>query len=190
VYRERFDPMSPFWAFVDRSMATWRSGANGRDAPSRGAPIKIAAFATCLLAGRMAAWPRLDRCLDRALRALVAYDQFCDWEQDVAGGRWNAFVAAVTSGPQGIADRDRNRAAVLTAMLTRDVVDVQFRHIMAEAEAAAALASRLRIEPLRAYLVEWASRSAAQGEEVAHHYRSVADRATQIMFGTVVGGTR
>ena len=189
VYRARFDPGSPFWGFLERSMATWRAGADGSDAPTRGAPIKIAAFACCLLADRKADWPRLDRCLDRTMSALVAYDQFCDWEEDLAARRWNAFVAAVSPGPQGPAERDRNRAAVLTAMLTRDVIDEHFRRIAAEVFDAAALASELGLDSLRAYLVQWAARSAAQGAEVARHYRSVADRATQLMFGAASGGT-
>lgn len=188
VYRERLDPGSPFWGFLERSMATWRAGADGSDAPTRGAPIKIAAFACCLLAERMADWPSLERCLDHAMSALVAYDQFCDWEEDLSAGRWNTFVAAVSRGQQGPAERDRNRAAVLTAMLTRDVIDEHFRRIAAEAEDAAALASELGLQSLRAYLVDWAARSAAQGAEVARHYRSVADRATQLMFGTAIGG--
>ncbi|MBA2634366.1 MAG: hypothetical protein H0U86_15440, partial [Chloroflexi bacterium] len=59
----------------------------------------------------------------------------------------------------------------------------------AEAGDAATLASELGLGSLRAYLVRWAASSAAQGADVARHYRSVADRATQLMFGAARGGT-
>ena len=102
VYRRRFDGASPFWPFLERSMAEWRRASAGdgplrwAELPDRGAPLKVAAFASCLLADRADRWELVERCLDHALVALVRYDQVCDWEDDLRADRRNAFVAAVS----------------------------------------------------------------------------------------------
>jgi hypothetical protein len=183
-YRELFPPDSPLWPFFDRSMAAWRAGADGPEHATRAAPIKIAAFACCLLAGRRDVWPVLDRCLDHAMTALVLYDQFFDWELDVSAGRWNAFVAHVLGGDpaEGRGAPMRTRAAVLTAMLTREVVPEHFRRIAAEAEAAARLGDALGLDELAGYMRSWASAVVLQGDGVANHYGRAADQATRLMF--------
>ena len=186
-YRALFPPGSPFWSFFERSMAAWRAGSDGPDHATRAAPIKVAAHACCLLAGRSDAWPELDRCLDRAMTALVLYDHFFDWEADVQGGRWNAFVAGVVPGDPSERGAMRTRAAVLTAMLTREVVDAHFGLIAAEADASARLADALELDELAAYLRSWANAAAAQGEDVADHYRRAADGATRLLFPIAVG---
>jgi hypothetical protein len=187
-YRARFDEGSPIWPFLDRSMADWRSGAAGADLAARGAPLKIAAYACCLSANRLDLWPELERSLDGAVTALVRYDQFCDWEVDLAAGRWNAFVATVIDGDQTPARADRNRAAVLTAMLTRDVVREQFHAAVRGAEEAAALAAAIGISELAAFLTAWASRTTEQGMRVEEHYQRAGDQATRLLFGTMMGG--
>ena len=83
VYRVHLGTDARFWSFLEASMDAWRTGSNGVEASSRGAPLKIAAYACCLLAEHPAAWPALDRCLDRVLAAYVRYDQFCDLESDL-----------------------------------------------------------------------------------------------------------
>ena len=177
-YRDLFPPGSPFWPYFERSMAAWRADSDGPNLATRAAPIKIAACGCCLLAGRNDVWPVLDRCLDRAVTALVLYDQFFDWEADLAAGRWNAFVAGISA---------RNRAAVLTAMLTREVVPEHFGLIAAEADAAARLGDALGLDELATYQRSWANAASAQGEEVTHHYRRAADRATRLLFPSAVG---
>jgi hypothetical protein len=189
AYRPRFDAASPFWPFLERSMAEWRrasagdSPQHGADLPRRGAPLKVAGYATCLLAGRPDRWELVDRCLDHALVALVRYDQVVDWEEDLVADRWNAFVATVSPLPQSPANRDRNRSAVLASLLTRVVVADEFAAVRAEAVRAARLAAELGCPPLAAYLSRYAERTAAQGAEIEAHYRGVAERATTLMFG-------
>src|SRR4051812_10169503 len=151
------------WLVISASMAEWRAGAGSANAASRGAPIRIAGYGCCLLADRLEDWDSLRSCLDRAVTALVLYDQFCDWEADVAAGRWNAFVDRVTAAPQ---DRDRaprNRAAVLTAMLTRDVITQHFDAAVSEARGAGAGARETGVPQLASFLEEWADATGAQG---------------------------
>jgi hypothetical protein len=188
-YRELFPPDSPLWPFLNRSMAAWRAGANGPEHATRAAPIKIAAFGCCLLAGRSDVWPGLDRCLDHAMTALVLYDQFFDWEADLSAGRWNAFVALVVGGDPAQRRAARTRAAVLTAMLTLEVVSEHFRRIAAEAEAAARLGDALGLDELAGYMRSWASAAALQGEGVADHYGRAADQATRLMFPHAVAAS-
>jgi len=179
-YRDLFPPGSPFWPFFRRSMAAWRAGSDGPNLATRAAPIKVAAYGCCLLAGRIDVWPVLDRCLDRAMTALVLYDQFFDWEADLEAGRWNGFVAGMSAD---------NRAAVLTVMLTREVVSEQFGLIAAEANAAVRLGNALGLVELAGYLRSWANAAAAQGEEVANHYRRAADQATRLLFPYAVAAS-
>jgi hypothetical protein len=188
VYRTRLPSSARFWAVLDASMATWRAAADGPDAPKRGAPIKVAAYAACELGGRLDLWLGLDRCLDDTVAALVHYDQFCDWEADLAAGRWNAFVAGVSPPVRRRGMVERNRAAVLTALLTRPVVDEHFALTTGAAARAAEQATELELGPLANYLSGWADQVAAQGAQITRNYSAVADRVTRLMFGNARGG--
>lgn len=187
-YAARFDDGSPIWSFLERSMAEWRAGASGMELATRGAPMKIAGYACCLHADRLDFWPTLERSLDGAVTALVLYDQFCDWEVDLAAGRWNSFVASVVGAEQEPARRDRDRAAVLTAMLTRRVVREHFDRAVRTATDAATLAADLEVTELAAFLTSWVARTSEQGAQVAEHYQRAGDQATRLLFGTSMGG--
>jgi hypothetical protein len=186
-YRARFSGGSPVWPFLDRSMAAWR-GARGPELAARGAPIKIAGYACCVLADRLDAWPAIERTLDGALTALVLYDQFLDWEADLAAGRWNAFVASIIEDDQDPAAHDRIHAVVLTSMMTRDVVREHFDTMHREATQAARLATELGLTELAEFLMTWAGRASEQGASITEHYRAAADQATRLFFGTRMEG--
>jgi hypothetical protein len=189
AYRPLFGPGSPFWAELDATLSTWRSSPT-RSLAARGAPLKVGARAICLLADRAAAWPMVDACLDNALTALALYDDVCDWEADLAAGRWNAFVASVTDRPQDAPNRWRNRSAVLVALMTGTAASDGFGRVAAEADRAAALARSLGSAALAAHLATVGARAAAQGSAVESHYVGAVDRATTLIFGaTVSGGT-
>lgn len=183
VYRARLATEDRFWSFLERSMGAWRTGSDGPNATSRGAPLKIAAYASCVLAGRPAAWPALDRCLDHVLAAYVRYDQFCDWESDLEAGRWNAFVDTVTQTGPRLRDPAHTRSAVLAAMLTTSVVDRWFQLIDADALRAHTAAREIGVIGLSDHLEDWATRTRGQGSDFDAHYRLAADRATEMMFG-------
>jgi hypothetical protein len=187
-YRELFPPGSPFWPFLEGSMAAWRAGADGPDHGARTAPIRIAAYACCLLAGQPDLWPLLERCLERAMTALVLYDQFFDWEADVEAGRWNAFVAGILDrAPTAGRAQGRVRSAVLAAMLAEDVVPGHFARIAAEATTGARLAEELELGELAGHLRSWARAAAVQGDDIAAHYRGAADQATRLLFSRAPG---
>jgi hypothetical protein len=186
IYRSRFEATSPFWEQLDDSMAAWRLAAEQPTVAglaARGAPLKIGAFGATVLAGRQACWPIVDRCLDHALSAMVLYDHFLDWEADLRAGRWNAFVASVSSRPQTPEPAEANRASVLTAMMLGGIVEAHFGRVRARATAAALLAEALDVAPLSAFLLDYGARTAQQGTMVEAHYRTAGDRAAELIFG-------
>jgi len=195
VYRRHFDEASLFWPFLERSMAEWRRASTAEgplrwaELSRRGAPLKIAGFATCLLADRRDSWELVERCIDHALLALVRYDQVRDWEDDLRADRWNAFVATISPFPQTPANRERNRATVLAGLLMGGAAGAEFARIRADAVRAACSATELDCRPLAAHLSDYAERTAAQGVEVEAHYRIAADRATTLIFGTSASRT-
>ena len=187
-WRAELPASSPFWSFVATALADWRSAQSSagplvQDLVSRAAPVRIPAYGVCLLTGRSDTWPTLDQCLGHALAALVRYDQLLDWEEDLAGGRWNGFVAAWSPGLQDPADRTRHTARIRVALLTASAAAVEYDRIGAEARAAADLAARLGIETLAGYLAGYAARTADQGQVVQTHYDRVAAQAVEQLFG-------
>lgn len=205
-YRARFDPGSPFWSHLESCMTEWGaatrgnapSGSTGTDVADPGrserrlaapaAPLKISAFAVCLLADRADAFPGLEGYLDHALEAMVLYDHVADWEADLDAGRWNAFVAGTSSGPQLPEHRERHRRAVLVAMMTTDAVAAHFARVEDGMLRAAALAETLGVPvpPLGAYFREFATSVNEQGTALQEHYRSLADRAAKLLLQATV----
>ena len=110
VYTGLFPGDSPFWGYFEQYMtqwvrATWASrqehskpwAAWGEEdlliLGHRGAPLKICAAAACLLAQRAELIPQLESALDHLLIGAVLLDHALDWADDLAAGRYNAFVA-------------------------------------------------------------------------------------------------
>jgi hypothetical protein len=194
LYRPLFRPESPFWSDLERFMTEWRSaGPAGADGPPhqdgsrslarRGAPLKVGAHAVCLLVELPAMIRVVDACLDQALTALALYDDVCDWEADLAAGRWNSFVASITPAPQTPANRSANRSAVLVSMLAGGAASEGFGRVGAEAARAAKIAVGLGSAPLADHLLRVAALAVEQGDAVQSHFQVVADRATALLFG-------
>ena len=182
VYRSRLPTDSAFWPFLTRSLREWRASSSERAAsPNRAAPLKIATYGMCAMARGERYWPHLERCLDHALRALVLYDDFCDWEADLAAGRWNAFVAeAVGASRFG---GEPTHAAVVVAMMTDGVVRKHFARIRVEALAAVALAQEVGSNGLATHLANFGRESSGQGEAIEARYAGAAERANALIFG-------
>jgi hypothetical protein len=201
VYRDHFDRSSPFWVALSGFMSEWRTaihqndghagpsidaeGGSGRlDLGRRGAPLKIAALGMCLLADRSSRFPQLEDCLDHALAGLVLYDHFMDWEDDLAAGRWNTFIADSSTLPQTTRNRARNRSSVLLAMMTADAAATHFAVIQEELSAAIVAADLMSLAPLANHLRRYAAQTADQGLVLQSHYRDLAERATNVMFAS------
>lgn len=188
-YRTWFEAGSPFWSRLDAWLAEWRGTVAGEPRTdqrlaARGAPLKAAAYAACLLGGRTGDFPALERCLDRGLTARVLYDHVVDWEDDLAAGRWNAFVAAAARLPQRPENRAVNRTAVLRAQVATDLVAQYFARITAASESAARGADRLGIRSLADHDRSFAMRAADHGDRLRAHYVAVGRQAAARLFGS------
>jgi hypothetical protein len=187
VYRERFMPGSPLWKEIGQRMAQWSAASEtaARDArpqlASRGAPLKISAFAMCLLGARVDAFPRVEQALDHALTAMVLYDHFIDWRADLAAGRWNAFVEHMAGVPT--AERESAERAVVLAMLTTRNVELYFARIDDELARGRRLAAAVPIAGLTAHLDDLRAELIADGAAAAAHYASLMDAGTSLIFG-------
>jgi hypothetical protein len=182
-YRAWFPAASPFWEHLERRMTAWRGAV---DLAARGAPLHIAAVATCLYADRMDVYRALASCLDHALEAFVRYDHVGDWEADLDAGRWNAFVTALSPGPQVAEAHDRHRAATYVAMLTTDAVATWFAGIDEELQRAAAIADDLSpaVPPLPAHLRAFAAGVREHGAAIHARYLDLGDRAAKLLLQT------
>jgi hypothetical protein len=190
IYRPLIPPESSFWSELDAAMAEWRSRSIGepRDADHwrslarRGQPLKVGARALWRLADSPVPWVVVDRCLDHALVALARYDDLCDWEADLAAGRWNAFVASCGTLSQIPGQEARNRSEVLLAMMTKGAARAGFEQVAAEARHAAELALEVGSPQLADYLRQMADRAIAQGASTEAHFDGVAAQATSLLF--------
>jgi hypothetical protein len=191
IYRPLMPLESPFWSELDAALAEWRSRSVGEPAQAdhrrilalRGQPLKIGARALWLLADSSVPWAFVDRCLDHALVALALYDDLSDWEEDLAAGRWNAFVASCSALSQTQEHQPRNGSAVLLAMLTRGAARTGFEEVAAEARRAAGLAAEIGSRQLADHLEAMADRAVAQGASTEAHFAGVAARASSLLFG-------
>jgi hypothetical protein len=198
VYRHRFSSSSPFWPRLATWMREWHKAdqcamSAPTDLARRGAPLKISAFAVCLLAGKSSLFKMVDACLDHALAAMVMYDHVCDWREDLAAGRWNAFVARYGSHPQRPGNASANRSSVIAAMMARRAVADWFALIQIELERAARTATELGSEPLTAYLVGLALKLGQEANQLEQRYAALGDAAFALVFGTAEprkGGAR
>jgi len=184
VYRHTFEPGSVFWTHLQERMREWRAatvdGGSASQLASRGAPLKISAFAVCLLTARQDRFPLIDRCLDHALAAMVRYDHMVDWRADLTARRWNAFVASMKKTGNGGQASD---AEVLLAMLTTDVIGDYFEVIVVGLERAAALATDAGVHGLASHLTRMATVLGEEGSMLASRHREVLERGQQLLFG-------
>jgi hypothetical protein len=194
-YSRLFPERASFWGRLDRWMAEWRpaalrdrtggahEGSSERDLASRGAPLKISAFAVCALASRSQDFPIVEACLDDALAAMVLYDHARDWQADLAAGRWNALVAISSSHPQTPEHRDMNRASVHVAMLARGSIAGYFARIRAQLKLALVSADRLELTELAAYLSELMATTDREAVVLDARHRELGKLAASVVFG-------
>ena len=200
IYRSLFPPASALWHELALRMAEWRTAIGDNAAPSesnatnrdeilrhlarRGSPLRISAFAVCLLAGRTDVYPTLGRCLDHALAAMVLFDHLCDWREDLAAGRWNAFVGAASPHAQTAESRARNRVEVATAMMARDAVAQFVTRIRLELASARTLAVVLQLPALASHFAGLAARIEEHAGLLQARYRKLGEGGAAILLGT------
>jgi hypothetical protein len=194
VYRLLLPNVPEFWAELELRMALWRGAASGQTSSDslatigalaqRAAPLHISAFAVCNLANEAGAFREIEQCLDEALAAMVMYDHGCDWPQDLAAGRPNAFVAACLTRHDEPFGHAAHRARVLAAMMTTTVVADYHVRVQRCLERAASRAEHLRIAPLAEHLADLAQGIVLQGTLRQQRYDLLGRQAAELIFGS------
>ena len=136
VLQALFAPSSAFWRSYQTYLDQWRQAGEGeggwRDEVGervvedwqllawRGAPAKITATGACWLARRAELIGPLETCIDHSMAAAVLLDHADDWRDDLAAGRFNAYVAWLSGLPQRSENIARNRQQVLSDLMQDD----------------------------------------------------------------------
>jgi hypothetical protein len=178
-YRSRFASDSLLWPQLELRMGEWRAAtlADGQmhhELAKRGAPLKVPAFAICLLAGRLGQFRVVESALDHALTGMVLYDHYVDWREDLAAGRWNAFVERTG---KGATERE-----VLVSMLTTRSVTEHFELIARELEMAEDRAASIGVIGLARHLGTRRDELDSEGRAMATRYHQLAERGRSLLF--------
>jgi len=187
-YRALLPPSSTFWRELEQRMAEWHRWADAdvrpgggalaqRQLVSRAAPLKLCALALIELGSRSDMWPRLSQCLDEALVAMVLFDHACDWQEDLADGRPNAFARAASPYAQP------SPARVFAAMMGGQFIAPYFDTVREAFDRAARLADDLAIETLANYLRRQATTIEREAVRLDAHYSNLGDLSVEIVFG-------
>lgn len=196
-YRRTFAADSLLWPRTDGWLTQTGAGsldAAGPAAPAvmgsrreaallaqRGAALKIPAFALALLTGRTAVFPALEECLERAVAAMVLYDHFTDWQEDLVAGRWNVFVAHLSPRAPGVAQP--GRPGVVSALLAGDLTASYFERCADHLAVAVEAARTAHVHALADHLLGLARQIDDHGHAVERHYAAVARQATALFMG-------
>lgn len=179
-YIRLFDRDSPFWGHLTECIAQWlRSGQPPTREPApRGdedrlwlahgaAPIKLCGVAACLLAQCEALIPPLTAALDRLMTAVTLLDHFQDWADDLAAGRYNAFVAYASPLAQTPENRAANEDAVLREIYLGPAARPYFAAIGSYLQQASDLARPVGCAPLDHHLLTLAQAAEACQQRMA-----------------------
>lgn len=201
TYRDLFEPSSPVWSEIRRSIEDWRQAvidwapAVAGEPPAmpdtttaaiarRGAPLRICVSAVCLLAARPDAEPALHAAVEHALAAWVLADDADDWLEDVRGGRRNLFVRALVPDPDPTLSPADLVDEVAIAMLGSDRLRVYHDQIRLEADRAADMAdAAIGPSPFSEHVRTYGERHAARGARMQGEYDAITERATRLLFG-------
>jgi len=199
VYSRLFPGDSLFWRYFEQYMAqwvraTWASrqehakpwAAWGEEdlliLGQRGAPLKICAAAACLLAQRAELIPQFESALDHLLIGAVLLDHALDWAEDLAAGRYNAFVASASGWPQTAEHQAANRRAVAEELLVGRAGQPYFQLLRRELTAARATARQAGCEDLARY-ISWLRRETiSYNTGMAARQRDQLHRAIESLF--------
>lgn len=199
-YISLFEWSSSFWDYFELFMAQWtRATLSSNEPPiadfrsceeanlvrlaERGAPLKICCAAACLLAGREDTIPTLTAAVDHLLMGAVLLDHVKDWADDLAAGRYNAFVAYASSKPQEPHQQEANRLAVLEEIYlgeaARPYFDLVYKHIQMAIE----MAQGVNCPGLTQYLLSFKSQALTFGERLADDAKVRLRAAAEQLFG-------
>jgi predicted ATPase len=199
-YRPWFPADSPFWPqqslFLRQwQQATFASAAQPHDdfhsfmAHSylvlawRGAPLKICCVGAHLLARRAAALTPLLAAIDHHLTAAVLLDHQRDWREDLAAGRYNAFVHLASPLPQIAQEAEANRARVRALILQPQAAAPYFDLMQKHLELAVTYARESGCAGLVRHLQQSSQEISAHQQQAASQVRAFLRQSSALLFG-------
>ncbi len=189
-----------FWGAFARIMEEWRTAtAVSNDQPGcrfddviqrdwrrlahRASPLKVCCVAATQLADRPALLAPLERSLDDLHVAAVLLDHAQDWMDDLAGGRYNAFVHDCMSRTDS-AEESRNPAqTVMEELWFGDGGRAYFATAHARLDQALAMAEPIGCVPFCDYLVGYHARLDRYQHAMQRAAHDLLDKATAGIFG-------
>ena len=179
-----FPDNSPFWRHLDAFMSEWRLATNANTLQpaidfdrlasedligfaGRGAPLKICGAAACLLGQGDNAIAPLSVALDHTLLAHVLLDHFDDWQDDLASGRFNLFVAYASPLAQTPDTCTENTGRVILELYGAGHGSGYFSLIRREMRVARKLVEVIPCPGLSAYLWSLEALAKNQAQDIA-----------------------
>lgn len=196
-----FERQSPFWGYLEQFMAQWLRATLSSNKPpttdfrsyaeedflrlaERGAPLKICCAGACLLADREGVIPVLASALDHLLVGAVLLDHAYDWADDLAAGRYNAFVAYASPLPQVPGQEEANRRRVLEEIYLGEAARPYFNVLRKHVRTAIETTRAVDCADLSEYLLSFERQVVSYGERLANEARGRLRAAAEQLFGT------
>jgi hypothetical protein len=199
-YRDTFPAGSPFWQYFSAFMHQWLAATLASNSQPttdfqtfvsesylqlawRGAPLKICCAGATLLARREVNLTPLLAAIDSLLAAAVLLDHQQDWQDDLADGRYNAFVHFASPLPQSAQERMANRQRVLKKIVLNratapyfDLVQKHLYHAIHHTDAAGC-------PQLNTHIQEFSAEISAYQEQQSSNIAAIVKRTGQLLFG-------
>jgi hypothetical protein len=200
-YRHLFPAASPFWHYCTEFMHQWLVATlESNSQPTtdfqtfidesylqlawRGAPLKICCAGATLLARREVNLSPLLAAIDSLLAAAVLLDHQQDWQEDLANGRYNAFVHFASPLPQIAQERTENRRRVLQKIVLERATAPYFDLVQKHLHRAISHAATARCPQLITHMQEFSAEISAYQEEQSSNIAAIARRTGQLLFGS------
>ncbi len=202
-YIDLFGGNQRFWARFNQYLAEWlEATAASNEMPEhgfrdygpddflrlahRGAPLKVCAAGACLLAGREDLLPALADAIDHVLVGAVLLDHAQDWSDDLAAGRYNAFVAYASPLPQTPECGEANERRVQREICLHKAGRPYFRVARDHVRLARRLARPADCRDLDRYLAWLDEQAATCSERLASSAAALLNDAVRRLFDPTV----
>jgi len=202
-YIDLFGGDQRFWTRFNQYLAEWSEAtASSTEMPEpgfryygpddflrlahRGAPLKVCVAGACFLAGREDLLPALTEAIDHLLVAAVLLDHAQDWSDDLAAGRYNAFVAYASPLPQTPERREANERKVQQEICLHKAGRPYFRVARDHLLIARKRARPANCPDLQRYLAWLDGQAAACSERLASNAAALLSDAVGRLFGPMI----